>query len=108
MFLTIMLEDALQDAGYHVLKAGRLPKALELATSERIDAAILDINLAGKEVFPVADELRRRDIPLMFTSGYGENGLPAAYRDAPMLQKPYSLPALMDVLSNILASSAKS
>ncbi|HVR82452.1 MAG TPA: response regulator, partial [Luteimonas sp.] len=94
MILAIMLEDALQDAGYRVLKAGRLPKALALATSERIDAAILDINLAGKEVFPVADELRRRGIALMFTSGYGEDGLPAAYRDAPMLQKPYSLPAL--------------
>lgn len=105
MLLALMLEDALRDAGYRVLKAARLPMALELATTEAIDAAILDINLAGKEIFPVADELRRRGIGLIFTSGYGDNGLTAAYRGAAMLQKPYSLPALMAALDRLIAPS---
>ena len=49
MLLAMMLEDVLLDAGYRVLKAARLPNALELVASEPIDVAILDINLAGKE-----------------------------------------------------------
>lgn len=107
MLLAMMLEDLLLDAGYRVLKAGRLSQALELAASEPIDAAILDINLAGGEVFPVADVLRRRGIAHIFTSGYGDNGLPPAYRDVPMLQKPYSPPAILDALVRMLATSTR-
>ncbi|CAN5626750.1 response regulator [soil metagenome] len=102
MCLAMMIEDILARAGYVVLKAARLPAALALAGEECIDAAILDINLAGKLVFPVADALRRSGVPMLFTSGYGQDGLPEDYVDCPMLQKPYHVEHLLVVLGGLL------
>jgi len=102
MFLAMMLQDLLEDAGYLVLKAARLPAALALAESAQIDVAMLDINLAGTEVFPAAEVLRRRRIPFLFTSGYGCNGLPPDYRQSPMLQKPYDQALVRQMLSTLL------
>ncbi len=103
MNLAMMLEDILEDAGYHVLKAARLPQALALAQSEPIDAAILDVNLAGVQVFPVAAALRQRGIPFLFASGYGGKGLTPEFAGSPMLQKPYSVQQLLGALDAVLA-----
>lgn len=103
MNLALMLEDILVDAGYRVLKAARLPQALALAESEAIDAAILDVNLAGVPVFPVATVLDRRGIPFMFASGYGRQGVAAEFKVIPVLQKPYSVAQLIGTLKAILA-----
>jgi DNA-binding response OmpR family regulator len=105
MCLAMMLQDLLEDAGYRVLKAARVPAALTIAGDADIDAAILDVNVAGSEVFPVADELRRRGVPFMFASGYGDRGVPGEFRDYPMLQKPYDPAALGSMLKNVLATS---
>jgi DNA-binding response OmpR family regulator len=107
MCLALMLQDLLEDAGYRVVKAARVAGAMKLAEVESIDAAILDVNLAGKEVFPVADELRRRGVPFMFASGYGERGLPGAFRNSPVLQKPYDPVALEAMLSSVIAEGAR-
>lgn len=104
MCLALLLEDILVHAGYRVLMAARLAKALELVGSKRIDAAILDINLAGTSVFPAADALRERDIPFMFVSGYGAEGLPAEYRQRPVLQKPYGVQQLQQALTALLGA----
>lgn len=104
MCLALLLEDILVHAGYRVLMAARLPKALELIGSKHIDAAILDINLAGTSVFPAADALRERGIPFMFVSGYGAEGLPVEYRQRPMLQKPYGVPQLQQALTALLGA----
>jgi DNA-binding response OmpR family regulator len=106
MCLAMMLQDLLEDSGYRVIKASRVPAALNLAGASSIDAAILDVNVAGTEVFPVADELRRRGVPFMFASGYGERGLPGEFRDYPILQKPYDPAALGTMLRNVLATPA--
>ena len=104
MCLAMMLQDLLEDAGYRVIKAARVPAALSMAEGEAIDAAILDVNVAGREVFPVADELRRRGVPFMFASGYGDRGVPGEFSGYPMLQKPYDPNALGTMLKNVLAS----
>jgi len=104
MCLAMMLQDLLEDAGYRVLKAARVAAALNLAEAEDIDAAILDVNVAGSEVFPVASELRRRGVPFMFASGYGDRGVPGEFRAYPMLQKPYDPRALSRMLENVLAA----
>jgi len=104
MCLAMMLQDLLEADGYRVIKASRVPAALSMAEGEEIDAAILDVNVAGREVFPVADELRRRGVPFMFASGYGDRGLPGEFRDYPMLQKPYDPAALGSMLRNVLAA----
>ena len=102
MFLALILEDVLEEAGFCVLKAARLPAALAFAESAEIDAAILDINLSGTEVFPAADALRRRGIPFLFTSGYGEDGLPPDYEHCAMMQKPYGVERLQQALATLL------
>lgn len=112
MNLAMMLEDILDDAGYRVLKAARLPKALDIVAqsgpdgTDQIDAAILDINLAGIEVFPLAEVLRARGVPFVFTSGYGRDGIPDEYRGSPVLQKPYSADSILSTLQTMLADGA--
>jgi len=70
--------------------AGRLPDALNKVGALSFDVALLDINLAGKLSYPVADALRGRGIPFIFTSSYGKTALPVVMQDAPMLSKPFS------------------
>jgi DNA-binding response OmpR family regulator len=102
MNLAMMMEDLLASAGHRIFKAARLSRALALVACEPLDFAFLDINLAGEEVFPLALELRDRDVPFVFTSGYGANGIPAIFRDYRTLQKPYEPQQLLDVISALL------
>ena len=107
MNLAMMLEDILDAAGYQVLKAARLPNALQLledsgtAGHGGIAAAILDVNLAGVKVFPLADALRARDVPFVFTSGYGREGIPDSYSDSAVLQKPYSAEKIVGLVHRL-------
>ena len=67
------------------------------ATSE-IDAAILDVNLGGDKVFPVADILVDRDIPIVFSTGFGPADLAERYPESRLLEKPYQPEALAGLL----------
>ena len=82
---------ALVDAGAEVIgPAGSVEDASALVTSEeRIDAAVLDVNLRGEMVFPVADALIGRGIPFAFTTGYDQWALPDRFADRPRLEKPF-------------------
>lgn len=86
------LEDMLMDLGCHV--AG---SAMQVEEAERqfaagldCDAAILDVNLGGEMIFEFAGQLRARGIPIVFATGYGQEGLPEDWRSHPILQKPYT------------------
>ena len=88
--VSMLIEDMLADVGAVVVgPAATLEEALRLAESEAIDLALLDVNLAGKAIFPVADVLRRRGVPFIFASGYGEAGIIEEHRGPPVLQKPF-------------------
>lgn len=90
ILIAMLLEDIVTDLGHDpVGPMMRLQTALDAAEREEIDFAILDINLAGQQSFPVADRLMRRGIPFIFASGYGRAGLTEAYSAIPVLQKPY-------------------
>jgi DNA-binding response OmpR family regulator len=104
MMLAMMLEDHLSSSGYRVVKAARLNKCMELAESASIDMAILDINLAGEVSFPVAAILRRRGIPFMFSSGYGDEDIPDMWRSETILQKPYDSRQLTAALTVLQAA----
>jgi len=108
MLLALMLEDLLLDAGYRVVRAARLNDALELAERERIDVAILDVNLGGKEVFPLAARLQEQCVPFFFASGYGDTGIAPAYRNHPVLHKPYKIDQLKQLLDELLAGNGPS
>ena len=80
----MLLEDMLDDLGYEVAgTAGGLDEALGLARDADVDVAILDVNLNGNPVYPVADVLAGRGVPFMFSTGYGEQGLPEAVSRLP-------------------------
>jgi CheY-like chemotaxis protein len=90
MIVALDLSDLVERLGCTSTLAGRVSKAVQLVASERFDVAILDLNLAGEPVYPVADALRRCATPFVIASGYGAEGIEAAYREGPLLGKPYS------------------
>ena len=102
MYLAMMLEDILVDAGFHVLRAARLEDALRLAAGEHVDVAILDINLNGEAVYPVAAKLQDQGVPFMFASAYGQPAIPAEYQEHPVLPKPYPVSRIVPALQELL------
>jgi len=70
--------------------------------TENLDAALLDVNLAGRQVFPVAAVLKARGVPFVFSTGYGESGLPDEWRGNPTIQKPFTEAAVRDALMQAL------
>jgi CheY-like chemotaxis protein len=88
------LEQALTAAGATVL--GPVPTieaALDLVRCQAPpEAAVLDVNLAGETVYPVANLLAARGIPFVFTTGYDRMGLPERYAAVRSLEKPFALP----------------
>ncbi|KKC24804.1 response regulator [Sphingomonas sp. SRS2] len=105
-FLADDLDGALTDAGAKVL--GPLPSVKEaarfIASEPSIDAAVLDINLHGEMVFPVADALRERGIPFAFATGYDQLALPARFADVPRIEKPFKSDRLAAVLGPMIAT----
>jgi CheY-like chemotaxis protein len=92
MLVAMNIEDMLLDLGHEVAGlATRLAPALALAGESEIDAAVLDVNLAGEHSFPVADLLDKRGIPFLFATGYGLGGIEERYRGRVVLQKPFRL-----------------
>ena len=79
--------------------ASRITEALQLSRNAEIDFAVLDINLAGTQSFPAADILRQRDIPFVFASGYGVDGLVDGYLHDTVLRKPYDLQNLKQAIA---------
>jgi CheY-like chemotaxis protein len=105
--IRMLLEDMLTDLGYTVAAAvGSVAEASELAATGDFKAAILDVNVDGQEIFPVAEILAKRGLPFVFVTGYGEGSLPAAYRGRPSLQKPFQTDRLKSTLEGLLAPTA--
>jgi CheY-like chemotaxis protein len=101
--IRMLLEDMLADLGYSVVAAvGTIAEASEFAKHGEFNAAILDVNLDGQEIFPVADILTKRGLPFVFVTGYGEGSLPVIYRDRPALQKPFQAERLQATLEEML------
>lgn len=98
-----LLEDLLTDAGYRVFVGETLDEATALADEYAIDVAILDAKLGRQESFPLADTLRQRDVPFLFASGHGRNVLPERFADVSVLQKPYEMKALKQLLVALIA-----
>jgi hypothetical protein len=88
--------------------ANRLRRAEELeviAADPALDAALLDVNVAGRAVFPVAQALADKGVPFLFSTGYGEGGLPDDWRGRPTIQKPFTEATVREALQKTLGIS---
>jgi CheY-like chemotaxis protein len=95
VMIRMMVADMLEELGYSVAaEAGEISEAIRLAQSAQFDLAILDVNVNGKVISPVAELIDARNIPFVFATGYGSSGLPEEYRDRPALQKPFQVETL--------------
>lgn len=104
-FVALMIEDMLQDLGCEIVgSVARLAEASGLAAAAKVDLAILDINLAGQPSFPLAEILRERGIPFVFSTGYGQSGLPHEFAGYPLIGKPFSIKELQQTIALALQS----
>jgi CheY-like chemotaxis protein len=101
-----MLEEALEEFGYKVVgPVENLKAAIQLAASEPLDAAVLDVNIDGQISDAVADNLLDRHIPFVFVSGMARD-LGLRYSRVPLLRKPFSADDLHRAVETLLAPSA--
>lgn len=103
VLLALELQIGLSAAGAMIVgPAYELEEALELV-SQPIDAAVLDANLNGQSVTPVAEALSRRGIPFIFATGYGEAGDAPGGFDAPVIRKPYDVAQVAAAVAELLS-----
>jgi CheY-like chemotaxis protein len=104
VIVSFLLEEMLLELGCRdVRHVTRIAEALSSIEDHWPNAAVLDVNLAGQEVFPVAERLEASRIPFIFTTGYGRDGLPSPWARRPVVQKPFRL----ETLGAALASAMK-
>ena len=97
-----LIEEMLQSAGCVVSgPIARVAEALDAVDHESYDAAVLDVNLGGDRIDPVADALSRQHIPFMFVTGYNTGGLPR-YAARPHLCKPFKTADLIGKLMGLV------
>jgi DNA-binding response OmpR family regulator len=103
--IRLMVIDMLEELGCPVAAdAGDVEGAAKLARSADFDLAILDVNVKGKLITPVAELIRARRRPIIFATGYGSEGLPDQFRDFPALQKPFQLETLAAAIDSVIRS----
>jgi PAS domain S-box-containing protein len=104
VLLALELETGLSDAGAEVIgPAYELEEAMALL-DRPIDAAVLDANLNGRSVTPVAEALAARKVPFVFATGYGEAGGAPGGFDAPVIRKPYDVTQVAAAVAEILSN----
>jgi CheY-like chemotaxis protein len=102
----LLLVDMLLDLGCEVAgTASRMKDALAIVGVTECDAAVLDVNINGETIDPVAEILVARGTPVIFSTGYGPSGIDPRWRDCPVLQKPYRIEDFAGALRLALADS---
>jgi CheY-like chemotaxis protein len=98
----------LAEMGHRVVaEAGNIVAGQALAETAIFDLAILDINIAGDIITPVAEIIDRRGLPFIFVSGYGPRGRPEAFRGRPALPKPLQISKLGETIDATLATAGE-
>jgi CheY-like chemotaxis protein len=111
--IAMMFADDLSDAGAEVVgPVATVEDALRLVDSltadGRLDAAVLDVNLGGESVEPVADRLATRGVPFVFATGYGAGCEPPGHPGRPVLHKPFEVEVLLSAMNELPAPRAPS
>jgi CheY-like chemotaxis protein len=106
--VAMLLEDLLLELGCQVTEiAARIDTALTFIEVKNLDVVILDVSLEGEASYPIADELERRKIPFLFTTGYGAQEIPEKYRGHTVLQKPFRKQEFVAALLKALRGAPK-
>jgi len=106
--IRLLLADMIEELEHRVVaEAGNIQEALVLAETAVFDLAILDINIAGSSIVPVAEIIDRRGLPFLFISGYGSAARPEAFIERPALQKPLMLSKLGEAINAILGTAGE-
>lgn len=101
--LAAVLQRDLETVGFRVFGPYTTLEAAQAAVgAERYDVAIIDINLHGQLAYPIADELLKRDVPLIMLTGYELLDLPKRYRDVTKLSKPYDIAVTLRTVERLL------
>ena len=105
ILLAMELEAGLLEAGVEVVGSAALVDEAMALVDTPMDAAVLDCNLNGESVIPVAEALAARGVPFLFATGYGESrGAPEGF-DAPIIRKPYDVAQITSALADITGRS---
>lgn len=105
--IRMMVAEMLEELGYKVVaEAGDIDEALRLVHTVDFDIAILDVNVNGQVVSPVAMAIAARNRPFIFATGYGAQGMPEEFRGRPALQKPFQMETLARMIDDALKSAA--
>lgn len=101
--IAMLTENMLMEMGCDEIEvAGSVPQALSSIERHPPDVAVLDVNLQGQLVLPVAEKLAKAGIPFTFATGYGKSDMLGAFQDYPIVQKPFDLPDLENALRSAL------
>ena len=96
--VAMALREALDELGFSVLGPfNRISEAMIALRNNHIDAAVLDVNLGGELIYPLADVLAADHVPFVFITGYGAEEIEPRYARVPVLQKPIEADALKSV-----------
>jgi CheY-like chemotaxis protein len=106
--IAMLLENMLDDLGCQVIGPfARVAEALAgIEATANIDVAVLDMLLHGKRSDAIADALTQRNIPFLFSTGYGTSGLCEVHHDRPVLRKPFGPDELSEVLARLLGAGS--
>jgi CheY-like chemotaxis protein len=101
--IRIMIAEMIEELGHRVVaEAGSILDAQRLAQTVEFDLALLDVNVGGHSIAPVAQCIEERGLPFLFVSGYGSSDLPEPFRGRSVIQKPFVISRLRDAIEAIL------
>jgi len=99
-FVAMMMRDLIAEIGFHVVGPfGKIADAIENLDRYVLVAAVLDVNLAGEKIYPLAEQLSGRGIPFVFVTGYAADAIDDRFASVPVLQKPVDGAALRRALN---------
>jgi DNA-binding response OmpR family regulator len=102
--IAMMLEDFLETLGHSVhASCDSVQDAVDHADKGGFDVAILDVNLNGESVWPVAHKLREKKIPFVIATGGHVEAPPSEFKDVPLIEKPYTVDRVTPALDAALA-----
>lgn len=101
--IAMLIVDSLEEAGASVVgPCYTLAECMKIAAAEEIDAAVLDVDLAGHDVFPAADTLRDRGIPFVFHTAHADREeIQSRFGDVRVCRKPTGMDDLLTILGRI-------